>query len=559
MALHGGGIPRKSYLLMRLPACWLMHRATLLGQRDAVLRSRLWARPQAMVIAAAVVLAVAYLVATPRVPDLAAQVARAQVARGGVFIFWTGWFGGVNLPSYSAIAPIVMSVIGVGVTAALSALTATVAARWLLRGSRRPGLGLAFFAVDAFVDIYSGRVTFALGVAFAIVALSLLKARRGRWACAVGAVACLASPLAGLFLGLVAISVAAADRSRRTTSVVLAAILAVVGIVLGLLSPGTGRMPYPWWHLVLGVLTVAVVAVICPQRLIRWGCVVVGLATVGFYFVPLAVGTNIVRFDWLVAAPVVVAYAELSRIRLVAVVAAALAWPLADFGVQLAYAGTPAASPAFYQPLISELHTQAATVSQAGDGERVEVVDSASQWSADYVAPSFALARGWDRQVDRADNPLFYNGTLTATSYHHWLSGLAVGWVALPLHTSLDYAAVDEAALIRSQPHYLRLVWQNPNWQLYRVRAAKPLVRGATPTAVGSAGVSFHAAAAGPVQLQLRWSPYLTLAVDKKVIPACIKARGPWTTVWIPHPGTFTVAAHLEIDRQSATQTCPSH
>jgi hypothetical protein len=514
------------------------------------------ANPQALVIWAALAAATVYLVAAPQAPDLAAQVARAQLARSGVFIFWTGWFGGVNLPSYSAIAPLVMSVIGVGVTASLSALTATVAARSLLRDCRRPGLGLAVFAANAFVDIFCGRVTFALGVAFATIALHQLRSRRGVWACLVAMIACLASPLAGLFLGLFAVSVAAADRSRRASSLAIAAVLAATGAVLGLLSPGTGRMPYPSWHLGLGVLTVVILAAICPQRLIRWGCVVVGLATVVFYFVPLAVGTNIIRLDWLVAAPVAAAYADLTRLRLAAAVAAALVWPLADFGVQLVEAGAPAASQVFYQPLLSELHAQATTAGHASNGERVEVVDSASQWAADYVAPTFALARGWDRQIDRADNPLFYNGTLNTASYHQWLSGLAVGWVALPLHTSLDYAAVDEAALVRSRPRFLQLVWQNPNWQLYRVRAAHPLIHGATATTVSSAGVTFHATSAGPVQLQLRWSPYLTLEVDQKVVAACITARGPWTTIRIPHPGTYTVAARLEIDRKSTSQTC---
>jgi hypothetical protein len=306
-------------------------------------------------------------------------------------------------------------------------------------------------------------------------------------------------------------------------------------------------MPFPWWHLALGLATVAVVAAICPQRVIRYGCLVVGLATVAFYLVPMAVGTNIVRFDWLVAAPVVAAAADLGRLRLIVVLTAALAWPMADFGVQLADASTPAASQAFYQPLISALHAQAATVGNGADGERVEVVDSTAQWSADYVAPAFPLARGWDRQVDRADNALFYNGTLTAANYHRWLSGLAVGWVALPLHTSYDYASVAEAALIRSHPDYLQLVWQSPNWQLFRVRAAHPLVRGAKVTAVGLTGVSFHASHAGPVELQLRWSRYLALSADNKVVSTCITARGPWTTVWIPRVGTYTVGAKLDL------------
>jgi hypothetical protein len=497
-----------------------------------------------------------YVVSPPRVPDLAAQVARARLAHGGTFFFWTGWFGGVNLPSYSPLAPLVMSWLGVGVTAAISVVAATVAARWLFHGSRRPRLGLAVFSAGAFVDIVCGRVTFALGFAVAIVALALLSSRRGAGAVAAGVAACLASPLAGLFLGLMALAVAGADRSRRSSALILAAVLAAVGVLLGRVSPGTGQMPYPLWHMVVSVATLVLLAAICPQPLVRWGCGVVGLASVGFFAFPEAVGTNIVRLEWLAAAPIAIACADLRRARLVMAVGAAVIWPLTDLGVQLADAATPAASPAFYAPLLAELHTQVQRAGSGGAGERVEVVDPASQWSAAYVAPSFPLARGWDRQVDRADNPLFYSGTLTARTYHSWLSGLAVGWVALPRTARIDYASVAEASLVQRDPHYLQPVWQNPNWRLYRVVDAHPLIRGATTTSVSSDGVTFDAANAGVVGLQLRWSPYLTLTANEEIIPACISARGAWTTIALTRPGTYTLTARLVVDRPDTQNAC---
>ena len=51
----------------------------------------------------------------------------------------------------------------------------------------------------------------------------------------------------------------------------------------------------------------------------------------------------------------------------------------------------------------------------------------------DQGAPRFPLARGWERQLDIADNPLFYGGALTGTRYERWLKRLAVRYVAVPI------------------------------------------------------------------------------------------------------------------------------
>ena len=48
------------------------------------------------------------------------------------------------------------------------------------------------------------------------------------------------------------------------------------------------------------------------------------------------------------------------------------------------------------------------------------------------MAPSVALARGWERQLDRKANAVFYEGELTAERYHAWLRDTAVSHVALP-------------------------------------------------------------------------------------------------------------------------------
>ena len=94
---------------MRWPG-WAEHRAVSTAAL-LVAGPRLRRRDVALTFAFVTVLAL-YLLAPPRVPDLAAQVARTElVHRVGLTVWWQGWFGGLHLPTYSALSPMVMSVL----------------------------------------------------------------------------------------------------------------------------------------------------------------------------------------------------------------------------------------------------------------------------------------------------------------------------------------------------------------------------------------------------------------------------------------------------------------
>lgn len=515
-------------------------------------------RPKSTAVAAAaVVVAAVYIAHPPAVPDLAAQVARVDAARSGAFLWWTGWFGGVQLPAYSALSPLVMAGIGVGLAAALAALTATVVGFSLCRDTRRPLAGAAALSVSAFADIFAGRVTFALGAAAAICAVELIRRRWTIPAAGAGLLAFLFSPLAGLFLGMIAFAVALTDSSRRRAGIAVAATLAVAAVVEAIAFPGQGQMPYPWWHMAIAVASIAAVGMVCPNRTVRVTCVVVAAGTVLFFLVPSPVGTNIVRMTWLAAAPTVAAMGQLRRLTTLALVLALAVWPAIDLGVQLDRADSPAAHASFYAPVVAAWRTQAADQKPQAAGERVEVINTATQWAAAYVAPIVPMARGWDRPTDRADNALFYNGTLTNASYHAWLLNMSVGWVALPRHVPLDYASVAEAAIVQSRPAYLRPVWHSASWDLYRVRGARPLVHAARLVGVNTQSLTFFASAAGTVDVRERWSPYLRLLSGQHVVSACIADTHPWTRVTVPAPGTYTLAARFDPDPGGATASCP--
>ena len=89
------------------------------------------------------------------------------------------------------------------------------------------------------------------------------------------------------------------------------------------------------------------------------------------------------------------------------------------------------------------------------------------------------LARGWERQLDTADNPIFYEpGRLNASSYRAWLTRNGVRFVALA-NAPLDYIAAPESRLLRAGVPGLRLVWRNANWRVWEVAGAAGIVSGA--------------------------------------------------------------------------------
>lgn len=495
-----------------------------------------------------------YLLNPPNVPDLAAQTARAQAARDGAYLWWTGWFGGLTLPTYSVASPVVMGYLGVGLSAALAGVVACAGAPALFAGTRRPRAGAAVFSVGVFLNVLGGRVTFALGLAAAVVAATFLRRRQGWWAGTAAVGACLFSPLAGLWLGLVAVTVAIADPTRRRVALgVSGALLAAVVALAGVFTGG-GTMQYPLWHVALGLIGVAGVSLACPSRLVRVGAAVFGSATIAFAIMPTAVGTNMTRLLWLTAAPALVAMGApwLRRAALATLALGGLIWPATDLGIQLARAASPQASPDYYASLVTQLQQRSDAAGTAALGQRVEIVDPASHWSAAYVAPTVPIARGWDRQADRAANPMFYDGSLTSASYQAWLSDLAVRWVALPTEASLDYAARAEADLVRSGLPYLRSLWRDQSWELFAVVNDQPLVRGAQLLDLDAAKITFRAARAGTVQMQIRWSPVLTLTAPNGPAPGCVHARGEWTAVEVDEPGTYTLVSRLPLARESA-------
>jgi hypothetical protein len=508
--------------------------------------------PQALSpVTVTAVLIAAYLVWLPTAPDLSAQIARATVAgtRGNVS-WWTGWFGGFSLTSYSLFVPAWMATLGVRTTAVIAVVAAMAAGTILTRDTARPRAGAVAIAIAVFADALAGRVTFAVGLAFAMWALVAVRSRRSVLASALALCTALATPLAGLFLGMILVAVVIVDASRRRTALAAAVVLAVLAVALVLLLPGAGRMPFTATGLVPPALGCAVVLIVRPPRIV----VVTTLVTIGalllFFLVPSAVGSNVARMVWLCSAPTIVACGRLPRRQLLALATAVAAvWPMTDIVEQVKWSSPPSADASYYQPLLTELKNERQLAGPAAAGQRVEVVDTVDHGASAFVAPSIAIARGWDRPTDRSANPIFYrHGALTPDSYHRWLRDMAVTWVAVPA-ARLDMAARAEAQLISSGLPYLHATWRTPDWTLYQLVDPQPLVLGARVDSVTADSITMTAVARTDVLVRVRWSPYLraVTAVGSDLVASCVVDSHGWTRVHVAQPGLLTLTSRFDI------------
>jgi hypothetical protein len=204
-----------------------------------------------------------WLLVDPRTPDLAAQVYRVGLFDHYGFAVWDEhWYAGHALPGYSLLLGPLASLFGLRVLAAFSVLASAALFERLVLGLYGPRArwAAAWFAVAAVGDIWIGRLTFALGVTFALASVFALVRGHPRWAALLAALCAAASPLVGVLLGLAAFTHALARRSPRAL-VVLALPAAVIVVPLELLFAEGGYEPFP---------TLSFVAVALVSLLFLW-------------------------------------------------------------------------------------------------------------------------------------------------------------------------------------------------------------------------------------------------------------------------------------------------
>src|SRR3989440_7605842 len=483
---------------------------------------------------------------SPPTSDLAAAVFRSDLfAHGGLLIYNAQWYEGHHLLAYSLLSPVFGGLIGTRLVAALCTLGAVVVLERTLvpRYGTAGRIAAVLFALTAGSSLLIGRIAFQVGLFFGVVAIHL--ATRSRFvAASVAAVLCaLGSPLAGLFLALLAGAWFLSSPNRW--AVVMAASAVVPSLVLQFAFREGGTFPYPFRSsfvqlfvfVLLGLLTLP-----RSERLIRVG--LLAYLALGIYAlaVPSQLGGNVNRLGTIVAAPLF-ATALWNRRKLFLAIALpyALWWPLHDLLRDLPDSGGRGTDAAYYRPLNRYLSEHIRTPA------RIEIPPTRNHWEGVYVGEHHELARGWERQLDQKYDALYYGTIVTPERYRHWLDRSAVQYVALSDAPS-DFASKSEVdLLVENQLPFLRLIWQDRHWRLYRVLQATPLLSGpgrlvaATPRSF-----TIQADRPGRFTMRLHYSPYWAVTKGS----GCVQVgEGHYTAVTLRRAGAAKVATRFAFDR----------
>jgi hypothetical protein len=483
--------------------------------------------------------------------DLPAQVFRVELLRRHGFVFWDAqWFSGHPTLSYSVLSPLFGALTGPVALGALCGVVSAMLFDRLVRSSFGSGavIGSLWFAVATVTNLIVGRVTFGLGVTFALAAVYALS--RGHPLIAIGAalLSGLASPVAGLFLAIACAAWGCARPGIRIVAWTAMAAAFVPVLVIAVVFPSPGAQPYEWWALGCDLAICVAALVVVPRRYaaLRWAAAIYAVVLIATKLVETPLGGNVSRLNQYAAGPLLACVLWEYRRQLVVLLAIPFVFwqwfPTTD--AILRAPSDPSTHRAYYQPLVNFL-----TANRIGFG-RVEIPVTYRHWESAYVATEVPLARGWERQLDYAYAADFYDGTLTAAKYHDWLRSNGVAYVALP-DTRLDASSHIEAEIIRRAPAYLEHVWTGPHWQVWRFTGFDGLVVGpATMSELNADSFVLDVRKPGAVTVRVHYSPRWAVDGDG----CTVETPDGWTRIKNLLPGPVEVSQALRGTRCDGDQ-----
>ena len=489
------------------------------------------------------------LLAGPAPGDAPAHLYRTFLVRHGVLLWDNLWYAGqYPLASYSVLYYLPAAVFGnlplvFGAALVSTALFASLTLREWGAAALWPS---RVFGVLAAAPLFTGLYAYSLGFATMLGALRALQARRTWAAILLAGLTVGFSPLAFAFLCLIFAALWATRRrvSKRVLAVGggLAAIACFEAATLTLFAtPGS----YPF-HAVnfAGVLGVSGLGVLLARRA-RGGRQIAAffalwaLGSVVAFVVRSPLGDNWTRLDAFVF-PLMLLTASLAGFRprrlVTLALTVALAYNVVPYLLLVPYRlDSRPAHAVFWRPAIAFLRRH------SGPNFRVEVVPTAAHWESYWLpASGLALARGWYRQIDVADNPMLYRSRLDAAAYRDWLRANGVEYVLLPATTLDRDGAPLEARIVRSPSSGLVLVGRDATGNIYRLPRATPLLTGpgqARLIRVGHTTITGIVSAAGGYLLRVHYNPYWKLHGT-----GCVR-RGParMTLLELSAPGPFSL------------------
>jgi hypothetical protein len=349
----------------------------------------------------------------------------------------------------------------------------------------------------------TGALPFAVGVAFALVALSTRRLYP-----LLAALTWAASPVALLLLFVVVVGL------RRWRGALLTLPFLVLQLVLERLFPTPGHFPFSWQEAgaatILGVTGFLVARGRLRGVFLAWQVLIV-IA----FAVPSPLGENAARLRF-VALPLALLALRGRPLRL----AVPLALVAASYNVTPLYASLRsslderAAHAAYWRPAIRWLHAH------RSPDFRVNALDTVGHWEAVYLPQAgIPITRGWFRQDDFPQNQILYrDDPITRRQYVRWLRAEGVRYVLVP-DDALDYSSRREPALART----LRFRARAGAVTIYEVPKPMPIAPGAVVERFTHDSVTLHV----PRATKLR--PRLAIR----------DGDGDWRT--LTRRGTFTV------------------
>jgi hypothetical protein len=490
----------------------------------------------------AVLLAAVYLIWAPPSADLAAQTFRTDLFETHGFEVWSNaWYGGIHLPGYSLLFPPLASVFGIRLVGA----AAVVAAAGLFAALVRPHYGdrarlaIWLFGLGAATNLFTGRLTFALGVALGVGALLAMDRGRPWWAAALAVLTACASPVAGLFLAFCGGVLLLTGRRRGGLVVGLAALAATGFLAFAFPTGGVEPFVGNTFKLITAATLILVFVLPRVEGRLRVAAVLYIAMCLVLFAIDTPVGGNATRLGALMAAPLLALGAWGRRpawlvgLALLPLIYWQWVAPVRDLTDAV---GEPSVEATYYEPLLSELGERA-----PNEPFRVQVPPTRNRWEANFVGSQYPLARGWLRQAESDDFDLFQDGHLTPESYRDWLDERGVAFVALSLGAEPDYLSEDEIDLVRGGLPYVEEVWSNEDWELYEVDHPAPLA--SVQVELSETGFAVGDSPSAEFAVAVRFSPYYRV-IDGQ---ACVFERDGWTVVRLLSDGPVRVEADFTL------------
>jgi len=456
--------------------------------------------------------------------DAAAHLYKIDLLREGQSIFWDNdWYGGsYQIVTYGFVYYWLARWVGAELLVVASSGVMPILFYLYMRRVYGVTTYLPAVALCGTLLLYLswGQDPFLFALALMMAGLVLLAYGRPALAVVPVALAMFANPVAVIVAGIFLVAQAVSEKDRRPTILRFAVYLSpflAARLVLSIVFSKPATYTFGGLDLLIfvayGVIgaTAARMSADPRRRAKEILFVTFAVAVVLTFLVPgNPLGGNVGRFVRIFGLPLLLCLRDVPLRKSVAVPVLVLiaAYTVGSPARQfvLVTQETPAQE-MFFAPALdfANLHRD--------PDYRSHVVALDTHWEAYYFSINdYAITRGWYRQDDALHNDVLGSDDFTARQYVNWLRRMGVKYVYLP-HAALDTSGARETEILALSPEFT-VVHDDPQWTIYRLRDAEPMIapgRGAGEghiLALEHQSIYLEVTAPGSYLIKVTYSPY---------------------------------------------------